>query len=164
MLEPKAPKKISDWIDAGLEYCWPLLLAYIILVIVAAIIGISHLILPDSWLAFIFGSNLHQWLPWLEPAAEAISPLTKIFTFTALCTLSAVHVILKRIDETDRKINNLCASIYHGDCLENRIKNLIEYRTEGITELTSIIENMTIRIAKASQEIQERAGNNTPSQ
>ena len=129
------PKTISDWIDEGLG-CFYLLLMFVYVVVlpVTVIIGISHLILPDTWLAFMFGSNLHQWFPWLEPAIKSATPFFQVFAFAALGTWPAAYIILKRIDETDRKINNLWISIYHDDGLESRIKNLIAYRADDIKE------------------------------
>ena len=136
-------KTFSDSIDEGLA-CFYLLLmfAYVVLP-VAVIIGISHLILPDTWLTFMFGSNLHQWFPWLEPAIKSATPFFQVFVFAALGTWPAAYIILKRIDETDRKINNLWISIYHDEGLESRIKDLIECRYEeikaGIKSSTALI-------------------------
>ena len=69
---------------------------------------------------------------------EPLTPFIQAFAFVALCTWPAAYIILKRIDkridETDRKINNLWISIYHDDGLESRIKNLIAYRADDIKE------------------------------
>jgi len=138
------PKTISDWIGEGLDYFYlPLIFAYAVLLPVAVIVGISHLILPDTWLAFLFDSNLHQWLPWLEPAIKSATLFFQVFTFAALGTWPAAYIILKRIGETDRKINNLWISIYHDDGLERRIKDLIECRHE---EIESAIKTSTALI------------------
>ena len=102
------PNTLSDSIDEGLDYLYLLLMfAYVAVLPVAVVIGISHLVLPDTWLAFMFGSNLHQWFPWLESAIKSAAPYFKVFAFAALGTWPAAYIILKRIDETDQKINNL---------------------------------------------------------
>ena len=151
MTEAKFSRTLLTWINR----CWPALAE--LLLTAAVIIGISHLILPDSWLAFMFGSNLYQWLPWLGSLIPDPTPFIQAFFFIALCTWPAVHLIRKEVNSRADRIDHQISQVVDRHLYQLSLK--LEDQGESIQELTTIVENMTTRIAKASEELRKRSEN-----